>query len=299
MKYNVIGYLIGEGFRSIFKNKKASIASLGTMCATMFVFGVFFAITQNINNFVSDIEADQAIRVNIEKDATQEQIEELGEQIKQVNGVQNIEFRTKEDALQIMKDRFKDKAYLLDTYEENNIFSESYIVTLKDLKLNIQVQDEILKLDNVKNITNENQVIETLISVAKGIRVVMAVLLCLLVIISVFIISNTIKLTVHARRKEISIMKYVGATNGFIRFPFMIEGIVIGIVAGAITILLVGGAYNLIMSNIANSVTLKIIGMQMVSFADMFNLIVIVYLILGIGIGVTGSSISMKKYLEV
>ena len=145
----------------------------------------------------------------------------------------------------------------------------------------------------------ENKTISTLISVANGIRIVTVTLLALLIIISVFIISNTIKLTVHARRKEISIMKYVGATNSFIRFPFMVEGIIIGMVAGAITILLLGLAYNGIMGVFAGSETLRIIGVNIVSFADMFNLIVTVYLILGLGIGVLGSSISMRKYLEV
>lgn len=299
MKYNILSYLIGEGLKSVLKNKKASIASLGTMCATMFVFGIFFAVGQNINTFVKNLEGDQAIRVNIEKNATEEQITTLGEEIKKIEGVNEIEFRSEDDALQIMKEKFGDNAYILDSYEDKNIFSSAYIVTLTDLNLNLQVQDEITKLENVKSITNENKTITTLISVANGIRIVTVTLLALLIIISVFIISNTIKLTVHARRKEISIMKYVGATNGFIRFPFIVEGIVIGIVAGAITILLIGLAYNGIMSAFAGSETLKLIGVNIVSFADMFNLIVTVYLILGIGIGVIGSSISMRKYLEV
>ena len=299
MKYNILSYLIGEGIRSVFKNKKATIASLGTMCATMFVFGVFFAVGENINSFVNNLEGEQAIRVNIEKTATEEEIATLGEEIKKIEGVNEIEFRSEDDALQIMKDRFGDNAYILDTYEDQNIFSASYIVTLTDLNLNLQVQDEITKLASVKNITNENQTITTLISVANGIRIVTVTLLALLIIISVFIISNTIKLTVHARRKEISIMKYVGATNTFIRFPFMVEGIIIGIVAGAITILLLGLAYNGIMGTVAGSETLRLIGVNIVSFSEMFNLIVTVYLILGIGIGVLGSSISMRKYLEV
>jgi cell division transport system permease protein len=299
VKYNILSYLIGEGLKSVFKNKKASIASLGTMCATMFVFGVFFAIGENINTFVKNLEGEQAIRVNIEKTATEEQITTLGDEIKKIEGVNEIEFRSEDDALQIMKEKFGDNAYILDTYEDKNIFSSAYIVTLNDLNLNLQVQDEITKLNNVKSITNENKTITTLISVANGIRIVTVTLLALLIIISVFIISNTIKLTVHARRKEISIMKYVGATNGFIRFPFMVEGIVIGIIAGAITIVLLGVAYNGIMSAFAGSETLRLIGVNIVSFADMFNLIVSVYLILGIGIGVIGSSISMKKYLEV
>ena len=300
MKYNVLNYLVNEGFRSVFKNKKATLASLGTMCATMFIFGIFFALGENINFFVKGIQEDQAIRVNIEKTATNEEIEVLKEQIKQIKGVntENIELQSEEDAMNSLKERWGENAYVLDSFDAN-ILPKAYIVRLTDLELNLQVQDQIIKLENVSSITNANSTVSTLVSVANGVRIVTLALLILLIVISIFIISNTIKLTVHARRKEISIMKYVGATNGFIRFPFIIEGIVIGVVAGAITILLLGLAYNGIMPTFASAEISINIGISIVIFADLFTSIVIVYLILGIGIGVVGSSISMRKYLEV
>ena len=300
MKYNVLNYLIKEGFRSVFKNKKATLASLGTMCATMFIFGIFFILGENINFFVKGLEEEQAIRVNIVKSATDEEIETLKEEIKKIEGVntENIELLTEDDALESLREQFGDNAYVLDSYDAQ-VFSKAFMVRLTDLELNLQVQDEIGKLENVKSISNSNQTVSALTSVANGIRIVTLVLLVLLIVISIFIISNTIKLTVHARRKEISIMKYVGATNGFIRFPFIIEGIIIGIIAGAITILLIGLAYNGIMPTFANTATSIKLGIDLVSFADMFTSIVTVYLILGIGIGVIGSSISMRKYLEV
>ena len=300
MKYNILNYLIKEGFISVFKNKKATLASLGTMCATMFIFGIFFALGENINFFVKGIQEDQAIRVNIEKTATDEEIETLREEIQKIPGVnaENIELQTEEEGMDSLKEQWGDNAYVLDAFDAQ-ILPKAFIVRLTDLELNLQVQDEIRKLDNVKNITNANQTVSALTSVAKGVRIVTIVLLILLIIISIFIISNTIKLTVHARRKEISIMKYVGATNSFIRFPFIVEGIIIGLIAGAITILLIGVAYNGLMPIFANNETSIKLGINIVSFSDMFASIVIVYMILGIGIGVIGSSISMKKYLEV
>lgn len=300
MKYSVLSYLLKEGFKSVFKNKKATLASLGTMCATMFIFGIFFALGENINYFVKGIQDDQAIRVNIEKTATDEEVAKLKEQIKNISGVKadSVELQTEEDAMESLKKRWGDKAYILDSFDPN-ILPKAYIVKLTDLELNLQVQDEIMKLENVSGIANANQTVSTLVSVANGVRIVTFVLLVLLIIISIFIISNTIKLTVHARRKEISIMKYVGATNGFIRFPFIIEGIIIGIVAGAITILLIGLAYNGIMPAFASTEVSINMGISIVSFAELFSSIVTVYLILGIGIGVIGSSISMRKYLEV
>ena len=131
------------------------------------------------------------------------------------------------------------------------------------------------------------------------IRTVIGVVFVLLLIIAITIISNTIKLTVYARRKEISIMKYVGATNSFIRWPFIVEGIIIGVFAAAITILVLSGLYNFIIDSIGASDVLQKMGVNLLPFSDIINLIVIVFLSLGIGIGTIGSSISMKKYLEV
>ena len=132
-----------------------------------------------------------------------------------------------------------------------------------------------------------------------GIKIGSYVIIIALIAVSIFIISNTIKLTVYARRKEISIMKYVGATNSFIRWPFIIEGIVIGILAGALSILIVGIIYNVVSQKIIASQVIASMNISLLSFAQMFNLIVGVYLILGVGIGIIGSSISMRKYLDV
>ena len=172
-------------------------------------------------------------------------------------------------------------------------------MTITDLNLLNQVIAEVEKLPNVKEITSSDETATALINLANGIKIVTGVILVLLIIISIFIISNTIKLTVHARRKEISIMKYVGATNGFIRWPFMVEGMIIGIVASAISILIVAVAYNFVAEQIVNSPFMKTIGISLVGFSDMFSSIIFTYMLLGIGIGAIGSIISMRKYLKV
>ena len=301
MRYNIFGYLIGEGFSNVFKNKKSTGASLMIMCATMIIFGVFLILGENINHFVKDVEDSQGIQVFAKDEATDEQVKVLGEEIAKIQGVNKTQFKSKEDALNQMKENLGDEnESLLEGYEgENNIFTASYVVTLTDLNLNQQVQDEIMKLDNVKKITSSNQTVTTLIDLSNGIKIVTGVILLLLIVISVFIIANTIKLTVHARRKEISIMKYVGATNGFIRWPFIVEGMIIGIISSLISILLVGLAYNFIAEQMVNSSFMKIMGVSLVSFGDMFNSIIVVYMLLGIGIGALGSIISMRKYLKV
>ena len=298
MKYNILGYLIGEGLSNVFKNKKSTGASLIIMCATMIIFGVFLILGENINNFVDEVKLDQGFQVFMQVDATQEEIDQVGEQIRQLDGINTIEFISKEQALNSMRERLNDTRGLLDTVNVEN-FKTSYMVTVTDLNRSKDIQNEILKLEKKKKIESSDETVSALINVANGIRIVTGVVLILLIIISVFIISNTIKLTVHARRKEISIMKYVGATNGFIRWPFVVEGMIIGIIASLISIVIVGGAYSLIQDQFASSTFIKIIGTNLVSLQDMLTSIIFVYLLLGIGIGAIGSIISMRKYLKV
>lgn len=299
VKYNRFGYLIGEGLGNVFKNKKSTGASLMIMCATMIIFGIFLILTENINHFVAQVEAAQGIQVYIHNNTTQEQIEEIEKKIKALDGVSTTEFVSKEDALNHMKERFEDRKDILAGYEENNIFPASYIVTLTDLNKSKEVQEQILTFDHIKKITSKDETVTTLIHLANGIKIVTGVILILLIIISVFIIANTIKLTVHARRKEISIMKYVGATNGFIRWPFIVEGMIIGILASSISIVLIGITYSFLAEQMVNSQFIRVINMSLVTFGDMFNSIIFVYMLLGIGIGAIGSVISMRKYLKV
>lgn len=298
MKYNIFGYLVGEGFSNVFKNKKSTGASLIIMCATMIIFGIFLILGENINHFVDEIKSEQGFQVFLVKDATQETIDEVGEKIRALNGVSTVEFVGKEQALNIMKERLKGSEGVLDEFEIDR-FSVSYIVTLTDLNLSKTVQSQIFEFGNIKKITSSDQTVSTLLNIANVIRIITGVILLLLIIISIFIISNTIKLTVHARRKEISIMKYVGATNNFIRWPFIVEGMIIGIIASIFSIIIVGGTYSIIASQAVNADFLQKINLSLLNFREMTTLIIFVYLLLGIGIGAIGSVISMRKYLKV
>ena len=297
MKYSVLGYLIGEGFRNVLKNKKSTAASLMIMCATMFVFGIFFLIGQNVQNVIKQVEEQQAMQVFIKPDATEQEITDLGTKIREIEYVNKAEYVTKEDALNTVKTWLKDSQGLLEPYAKNNPFKASYVVTLTDLSKIQEVESKIAILEQVNNITVRNETINRLLDIANGVKTVSAVILVLLIFISIFIIANTIKLTVHARRKEISIMKYVGATNGFIRWPFMVEGIIIGVVSAMLSVLVLGIAYNYITGRAAGMA--QTIQINLLQFSDTFNLLILIYLVLGIGIGTIGSAISMKKYLEV
>lgn len=297
MRFNVISYLLKEGIRNVFKNKKSTISCLMIMCATMLIFGLFLVIGENINAFVKSVADAQGIMVYLKTGATDEEIEQVGKDILQIDGVRDAKYISNTEGLESMRETLGDK--MIEGYTTDNILPASYEVTLTDLELSSDVQESLKQIPNVDDIRSSNIIIEQIIRLAKGIKIVTWVILILLIIISTAIISNTIKLTVHARRKEISIMKYVGATNSFIRWPFIVEGIVIGIISSIISIIIVGGTYNIITTKMAESDFVRVMGMNLVGLNEMLTSIILVYLILGIGIGTVGSVVSMRKYLKV
>ncbi len=296
-------YFISEGFKNVFKNKKASMASLLTMFCAMFIFGIVFVIGENANSVVEQVSSSQGIQVFMNTEATDEQMEVLESSIWALgtDKISTVSFVSKQEALESMKESFgEDSQWIFEGYEgENNIFPVSYIVTLTNLSYTKEVEDAILKMENVNKITSSNETIDTLIKIANGVKIAVSVIFVLLLVMAVTIIANTIKLTVHSRRKEISIMKYVGATNSFIRGPFMIEGIIIGVVSAALTLLGLATVYDLVIEKVAQSSVLQTMGLLLLDFSEMVQVIGIIFLGLGIGIGIVGSSISMKKYLEV
>ena len=300
MGSNSFVYIIREGIKNVFKNKKASITSLITMICVMFLFGAFFAIGENVNSVLEQVQKNQGMEVFIENEATTEQINVLEEQIKSLDGINTVTFKSKQEALDAMKENLKENQDLLEGYEgEKNIFPASFIVTLTDLSLATETENKISTMENVKKITSKNDTIYTLMKFANFIKIAIGIIFVILLVISITIISNTIRLTVHSRRKEISIMKYVGATNRFIRWPFIIEGIILGVIAAGVTVFIVAEIYNLVINWIGNSDVLQRLGINLLQFTEIVQLIIIVYIGLGIGVGIIGSSISMKKYLEV
>jgi len=305
VRYNILTYHIGEGIRNLFKNKKSTMASLCIMMATMLMFGIFFIIGQNVNNVMKTIEEEQGMQVFIIDEADSSEVQQVRDMILSIDGVSSAQIYTRQDALDKMKERMKNHADLLSVYEgDENIFPDSVIVKLSNLERSAEVQEKIRQItidgkSYIDDILNSDKTVNALISIANGIKIVTGVLLILLIAISVFIISNTIKLTVHARRKEISIMKYVGATNSFIRWPFIVEGMIIGVLAALFTMLIIYFGYTIVVQKIMLALSHIKISVALLTFKELYKLILIVYMTLGIGIGVLGSSISMKKYLEV
>ncbi|MCI9039780.1 MAG: ABC transporter permease [Clostridia bacterium] len=299
MRYNIFGYLIGEGFRNVFKNKKSTIASLIIMFATMFVFGIFFIVEENVNHLTKTIEQQQGMSVFIYDTATEAEQNELASKIRNMQYVNTVTFKSKEDALEEMKRMFKGKKNLLSTYERDNPFKASFVVTLTDLEKAEEVQTQIENSSEIiANVVAKSDTMETLVKVADGIKVISIVILIILILISIFIITNTIKLTVHARRKEISIMKYVGATNGFIRWPFMVEGMIIGLISVLVSLAILCPCYTAVAGRIEESLISIRVNMPLLTLQEMFVPLLIVYLVLGLGIGAIRKCYFHEKILR-
>lgn len=282
VRYNVMSYLIGEGFKNTLKNKKSTGAALIIMFMTMLIFGLFFVAGENINYTMTQLEKEQGMQVFLKLGVTKEEIADIQSNIRQIEGVNTVQYISGEEGYDEWKEIFENQSAIMEGF----VYPDSFLVTLTDLELNTAVQEEILKIDKVDEIQNSNPTIEMLMNIKKGVNWLCLGILVILVIISTFIITNTIKLTVYARRKEISIMKYVGATNSFIRWPFIVEGIIIGVIAAFITILVVGLIYHFVTNWIIETGTFHTLGLKLYTFADMFNLLLYTYLALGAGIGI-------------
>ena len=253
MNYNILSYLIGEGFKNVFKNKKSTFAALLIMFFTMITVGLGIAGAKNLSFIMGQLEKDVPIKVYLKNDVKDADVADMEEFLKSIDGVNSVDYTSKAQALIEAKEKLADSADILNSYSEtNHPFPASYAITLTDLGKSQSVVDAVNNSDFMKDKVKEISSSETLINGLNRINRVVKIgfigLGILLVVVSTVIISNTIKLTVHARRREISIMKYVGATNNFIRAPFIVEGVVIGIVAIALSLVALGGLYHLIYS---------------------------------------------------
>ena len=304
VNYNILTYLIGEGFKNVFKNKKSTFAALMIMFVTMITAGLGLAGASNISAVMKQLEQDVPITLYVKDGLKEQELTDISDYIKSIDGVNtNLECTSKSEALAKAKERLSDSADLLSQYtESNHPFKASYAIKLTDIKKSSEVVEElknaeVLK-DKIAEINSSDVVMNGLRGIDRGVKIVFIGMGILLIVVSTVIISNTIKLTVHARRREISIMKYVGATNNFIRAPFIVEGVVIGIIAIAVSLLSLGAVYHLIYGA-CNNILISNFNVNMLQFSDIFKTILIVYIVLGIGIGVVGSVLSMKKYLKV
>lgn len=274
-----------------------STASIFSITAMLLILGLFFIITVNLNLFTEVVKADyDLVEVYVEDDASQMTINKDIEDLKALDEVESITFRTKDEALKIMKKRWGESGYLLDSLGENPLPS-SLLISIKNVDDAEAVIDKANALPGIESVKYYKETVEKLTKATNFLQTGSLIVMAFLVLVSIIVVSNTVKLTVFARSKEIEIMKYIGATNWFIRGPFLTEGIIIGLFAALVSSGLITLIYSKVVDIIGTDVV-AILSSPLVPTDYLAGNLLIIFLALGISIGACGSIVSMRKFLD-
>ena len=295
MKKNNIGYLLREGFRGIFRHGFRSVTSICVTVACLLIMGTFSLVLYNLHNMVVDLERENQILVYIDENYSTAEAKSVGSQINMISNVRNAEFVSRQKALDDFVDEQQD-ARLFDGLDAS-VLRDRYVVTLEDSSLIKQTVEEIKKIDGVDDVNAHYEIANGFQMVQRVMNIASGIIIAVLFVVSLFIISNTVKLSMYDRKEEIAIMKMVGATNSFIRLPFVVEGLILGLFGSLIGFFLQWGLYDFLQSSITKVDTLKLF--QIVPFADVVELVAIVYAIAGLAVGVLGGLLSIRKFLKV
>ena len=295
MKPRTLKYFFKEALKSMKRNGLMTLASISTVALSLFMLGVFLCGVINLNNMASSLENQVQLSIYLKDGLTTDQIMAVGKQIKAIPNLKHLEFVNKEQAMKEFKARLGDQQQLVNALGDVNPLPNSYVLTFdnpSDVKATAKLA---ATFQGVESTHYGQDIVEELFRITQVIRIGGIVLIAFLAAATLFIISNTIRLTVFARRKEIAIMKYVGATNGFIRWPFLIEGMLLGLVGAIIAVLCVGEFYHFITMEVSESLAF----FPLVPMFPFFYDVAIYILVGGIIVGAIGSTISLKQYMKV
>ena len=321
MRISTVGYVGKQGVKSIWRNKMFSLASIATMSACIFLFGLFFSIVLNLQYIVKSAEEGVAITVFFDEDATDKQIKEIGKKLEARDEVSSVQYVSADDAWKsFQKDYFKDNESLADGFKNDNPLANSanYQVFMKTLKSdNSDVTSEITgdektlsetqknlvsyaeSLDGVRKVNRSDVVANTLTSVNKLVYYVSIVIIGILLAVSIFLISNTVTTGITVRREEIAIMKYIGAKDFVVRSPFVIEGLIIGLIGALIPLAVLYFAYGRVIGYIMDKFSILNNIIAFLPVQAVYKLLLPAGLLMGVGIGFLGSFFTVRKHLKV
>lgn len=295
MKFQTIEYFFREVILSMIRNRLMTFASIGTVAVSLFVLGVFLVLVMNMSKMASSLESQVQISVYISDDLSEENRAEIERMTKSLKNVSSVEYVPREEAMKKFRERLGENQKILDALGEANPLPNSFLVTVTnadDVKKTAAAISDLYGVDEVKY---GQDVAANLFELTHLMRFFGVVLVILLLGATVFIISNTIRLTVFARRKEIAIMKYVGATDWFIRWPFILEGVGLGIIGGGVSALALRSFYSATVAKIYESLAF----FPMVEQYPFMNYLTLALIVTGIVIGILGSTVSLKRFMEV
>lgn len=298
MKFRLIKNIIKQGFQGMWRNKGMGLASVTSITAVLIILGLVFIMILSLNNIVMDTKDKfDEIEIFLSDEATDEQIEIITSRIEEQEGVYSVIFQSKDEALEKMKEDWGDEAYLLEGLETNPL-PNSIVVKLKAIEYADKIAEKVKGLEGIEEIQYNQDIIEKLVLVANYVKTGGMLIVSILIFVSIFIISNTIKLTVTARRREISIMKYLGATNGYIKGPFIIEGVLFGLIGAMLSVVIVYYGYEYFF-NAVNDRLYVLFTIYLVPPKVLLKDLSTIFVAIGAGIGALGSLVSLKKFLNV
>ena len=295
MKGTSLKYLTHEGFRNVWVNRLMSLASVTVLMACLIIMGAGIMIYFNINNVVDKVQSQNVVMVYVADDATEDETTQIGTSLKGISNVESCEFVPKEVAFQEQIQSMGGDAALFEGFDEIPL-PDAYKVTVKDLSQFENTVSQIKQIHKVDSVRENSDLASKLLSLRHAVSIVSVGLVVMLFLVALFIISNTIRITMFSRKLEISIMKAVGATNWFIRWPFMIEGMILGTISGIVSLGVLWGLYAVAEKVFAQ--TLSLIGFSLVPFSEYWWQILLVFVAIGLFTGGFGSLVSMAKYLK-
>ncbi|MCT4632555.1 MAG: permease-like cell division protein FtsX [Firmicutes bacterium] len=298
MKIKTTWYMLKESFKNLWRNRLMSLASMSSVAATLLILGLVFILIVNISSLSEGMEDQfESIQIYLEDGLTKAEVESIGNDMYTIDGVDQIVFESKTEAMENMKTQLGDYGYLLDGLESNPL-PMSFVVYLKDISKSEEVYEKLKEYEGVEDIKYYKDTIDKIIKISNYVKNTGFGVILVLIFISVFIIGNTIKIAIASRKREIGIMKYVGATNWFIRWPFLIEGTLLGFLGAAISIVIVYFTYKYTYDIVTRDFY-AIVAVYVKPLDVIMDDIVYLFLVLGSGIGAFGSIISLRKYLRV
>ena len=302
MRISTFGYSMKQGVKNIGRNKMFSVASIATMAACIFLFGLFFAIVVNFNYMVEKAEEGVAITVFFDEDASDSTKKEIGKQLENAEGVLEVNYVSADDAWENFKEEyFGESSDLADGFKNDNPLasSDNYEVYMSDVSKQKDVVEYAESLDGVRKVNKSDVVAKTLTSVNKLVGYISAAIIAILLAVSIFLISNTVTMGITVRREEIAIMKYIGAKDGFVRAPFVIEGLLIGAIGAIIPLVALYFMYDKAVSYIMTKFSLLNNIVDFLPVMEVYKTLLPVGIALGVGIGFVGSFFTIRKHLKV
>ncbi len=298
MKLRTGKFFIREGFRSLKRNSTMSAAAITSVIAALLVIGIFFIIVINIDYAATKLESQIEMMVYLEDGLSENIIDTMETEIRSINGVKSVEFISKDTALNNLEKNWGENSYLLEGLEGDNPLPDAFLITLSDPSDASGVALSVSSISNIEKVVYGKEELANLLNATYVMRMSSVVIILILLFISIFIIANTIKLTLYARRREIGIMKYVGATDWFVRMPFIIEGIVVGMIGAVVSTVILGAGYYYC-SDLVKNQMIGFMSISLIPFNQIIVSMVILLIIVGVVIGAVGSLISVRKFIKV